>query len=279
MSETSDVVRWGSAVVRWIFAFLLFLLALGVSFIPGGGVAALVILVAGLFCLRSVRSRVFDILPDSTGPSWIDHPLSVAFIVFVLFAAGMTLAPLSYDEPADSTAASAPAGAETAVATTSPTASVTPTVTGTATATQTATATSTATATPIPTPTATPTPTPTATPTPTPVDPETYVSSVKADAAGNDHDNLNGEYVVIAHRGPATDLSGWTVSDAAGHTYTVPDGVTIEDGERIYLYTGSGSDGGGRLYWGSGSAIWNNGGDVVTLRDASGDRRDRYEYE
>ncbi|MFC4359881.1 lamin tail domain-containing protein [Halobium salinum] len=96
------------------------------------------------------------------------------------------------------------------------------------------------------------------------------VAEVHADAPGNDHDNLNEEYVVFENAGDsAVDLSGWTVTDAADHDYSFP-ALTLRPGERVTLYTGSGTDGDGALYWGSGRAVWNNGGDTITVRDETG---------
>lgn len=37
------------------------------------------------------------------------------------------------------------------------------------------------------------------------------------------------------------------------------------------IHTGSGQDTETDLYWGSGSPIWNNGGDTVIVRHDSGD--------
>ncbi|MFC7095796.1 lamin tail domain-containing protein [Halobaculum marinum] len=102
---------------------------------------------------------------------------------------------------------------------------------------------------------------------------------IHADAAGNDHDNLNDEYLVFENTGDdPLDLSGWTVSDEADHTYTVPAGTTLAAGARVTLYTGSGTDTDSTLYWGSGAAVWNNGGDTVIVRDAQGDEVLREEY-
>ncbi len=90
---------------------------------------------------------------------------------------------------------------------------------------------------------------------------------------------MNDEYVVLKNAGDGTlDLSGWTVSDDGGHTYRVPSGVTLAGGETLTLYTGSGADSGSELYWGSDGAVWNNGGDTVVVRDASGDVVVRAEY-
>jgi competence protein ComEC len=97
------------------------------------------------------------------------------------------------------------------------------------------------------------------------------VETIHADAEGDDAENLNDEYIVFTNPGEETlDLSGYTVSDAAGRTYTVPEGVTIEPDATLTLHTGSGTDTETDLYWGSGSAIWNNGGDTITVTAPDG---------
>ncbi|WP_254272450.1 lamin tail domain-containing protein [Haloarcula marina] len=104
----------------------------------------------------------------------------------------------------------------------------------------------------------------------TPGDSPLAVAEIHADAAGNDNENLNDEYVVFENRGDSPlSLAGWTVGDAAGHTYAVGD-VTLDPGERVTLYTGSGTDTADSLYWDADGAIWNNGGDTVVVRDADG---------
>ena len=106
------------------------------------------------------------------------------------------------------------------------------------------------------------------------------VKTVHADAAGSDGENLNDEYVVFENTGSETlEMSGWTVSDAAGHSYTIPDDVTLAPGETVTLYTGSGTDTSSELYWGSGSPIWNNAGDTVIVRNSQGHIVLEYTYE
>jgi competence protein ComEC len=103
-------------------------------------------------------------------------------------------------------------------------------------------------------------------------DGELVVDEIHADAAGDERENLDDEYVVFANDGDAAlDLTGWTVEDEAGATYTFPDGYTLDAGERVTLHTGSGTDTERDLYWGSGSPIWNNGGDTVIVRNSQGD--------
>ncbi len=105
------------------------------------------------------------------------------------------------------------------------------------------------------------------------------ISGIHADAPGNDNDNLNEEYVVLKNTGSGPlDISGWSISDAAGHSYEVPTGTTVAAGSTLSLHTGSGADSGSDLYWGEKSAVWNNGGDTVIVRDSSGGVVLRKEY-
>jgi micrococcal nuclease len=98
------------------------------------------------------------------------------------------------------------------------------------------------------------------------------ISEVHADAAGDDRENLDDEYVVLRNAGDgALNLSGRTVTDGAGHQYTFPEGTTLGATETLTLHTGNGTDGDGHYYWDAGSPVWNNGGDTVTVRNASGE--------
>ncbi|WP_373189178.1 lamin tail domain-containing protein [Halolamina sp.] len=98
------------------------------------------------------------------------------------------------------------------------------------------------------------------------------ISEVHADAEGDDRENLNDEYVVLKNTGDEQlDLSRFTVTDEADKRYTFPDGTTLAAGETLTLHTGSGTDGDGDYYWSAGSPVWNNGGDTVTVRTASGE--------
>lgn len=66
-----------------------------------------------------------------------------------------------------------------------------------------------------------------------------------ADAPGNDHQNLNGEYAVLENRtSQPLDLSGWTLCDAARHCFTFPEAAVLTAMGQVVLYTGRGlSDG------------------------------------
>ncbi|MFC6616272.1 lamin tail domain-containing protein [Halopenitus salinus] len=121
--------------------------------------------------------------------------------------------------------------------------------------------------------TRTPTSTDESTTTPS-ADPDHGLSIVEIheDAEGNDHENLNDEYIVFENTGDQTiDLGGWTVSDDAGYTYTFADGYSLEADADVTLHTGSGTDSDDQLYWGRDRAVWNNGGDTVIVRDEEGD--------
>ncbi|PSQ13793.1 hypothetical protein BRD02_11755 [Halobacteriales archaeon QS_8_69_73] len=69
------------------------------------------------------------------------------------------------------------------------------------------------------------------------------------DATGDDHGNLDDEYVVFENAGDEPlDLSGWRVRDEAGHTYVFPDGFIVVAGGRVRLHMGDGTDMGAELY-------------------------------
>jgi len=93
--------------------------------------------------------------------------------------------------------------------------------------------------------------------------------SVHADAPGDDNLNLNDEYVTLSNRGDsALDLEGWTVTDEANHRYEFG-AVTLDPGASVRLHTGTGEDTATDVYWGRSGAVWNNGGDTVTVRAAN----------
>jgi len=105
----------------------------------------------------------------------------------------------------------------------------------------------------------------------TPSDAPLAVVEVHADATGDDRENLDDEYVVFENVGDdRLDLSGWRVTDEAGHAYEFPDGFALDPGERVTLHTGSGEDTDTELYWGAGRPVWNNDGDTVTVSDEEG---------
>jgi len=106
------------------------------------------------------------------------------------------------------------------------------------------------------------------------------VATVNADATGDDQQNLNDEYVVFENAGDEPlNLSGWTVSDAAGKRYTFSERTFLAPGETLTLHTGSGTDRGGDLHWNASGPVWNNDGDVVTVETANGTEVVTYRYD
>lgn len=105
------------------------------------------------------------------------------------------------------------------------------------------------------------------------------VETVHADAAGDDRENLNDEYIVFTNDGDGPiELAHWTVRDEAEKTYTFPDGFSLDAGGTVTLYTGSGTDTETDLYWGAGGPVWNNNGDTVIVTDGDGKRVLTEEY-
>jgi competence protein ComEC len=169
----------------------------------------------------------------------------------------------------------------TPTATSTPTNTPAPTNTGMPTATISATSTATRTSIATPSPTATHTATPTPTSSPTQSAPAAVIVNPTCsqwDAPGNDNDNLNAEYVCFTNQGGASaSMAGWWVSDAADHTYQFP-GFALAAGASVRVHTGSGTNTATDLYWGSGSAIWNNDHDTVTLYNSAWQLIDDYAY-
>jgi len=62
------------------------------------------------------------------------------------------------------------------------------------------------------------------------------------------------------------------------YAYTFPGGFTLDPGETVTVYTGSGTDTDSELYWGSGRAVWNNGGDTIIVTNANENVVIRKEY-
>jgi endonuclease YncB( thermonuclease family) len=95
---------------------------------------------------------------------------------------------------------------------------------------------------------------------------------INADPPGDDGLNLNGEWVRFTNAGvEEIDLAGWEVADeSASHRYTFDD-LRLAPGASVTLFSGCGPDDESNRYWCvSGSAVWNNSGDTVFLRDPNG---------
>jgi hypothetical protein len=86
------------------------------------------------------------------------------------------------------------------------------------------------------------------------------------------------EYILLQNfSGAPQVLTGWTLRDLAGKTFTFPTFTLPIDGV-VRVWTGKGANTATDLYWGSGTAIWNNSGDTAYLRDAAGNLVSEYGY-
>ena len=104
------------------------------------------------------------------------------------------------------------------------------------------------------------------------------IAEIHPDAAGNDNENLNDEYVTLTNTGDVPlNLSGWTVSDAVGHQYPFAN-LTLDSNGSVTLYTGSGTNTHTARYWGRNGAVWNNDGDTVIIRNAGDETVLRQSY-
>ena len=83
-------------------------------------------------------------------------------------------------------------------------------------------------------------------------------------------EHLNGEWVEIANQGSSDQsLDKWTLKSKGNHTYTFKN-FTLKTSSSVKVHTGKGDDTLTDLYWGRGSPVWNDNGDIATLRDVSG---------
>lgn len=101
------------------------------------------------------------------------------------------------------------------------------------------------------------------------------IVTIMFDPAGSEP---QGEWVLIRNdRSTASVLTGWTLEDQAGHRFVFP-ATTLQPGADIKLWTGTGTEDQDNRFWGRRAAVWNNTGDIATLRDASGAARSEYRY-
>ena len=98
-------------------------------------------------------------------------------------------------------------------------------------------------------------------------------------AAGNDNENLNGEYVVFRNSCNYTmNLDGWTLKDRDRNEYRFSN-FTAEGKRTFSLHSGHGAGNETDLYWEKGRAVWNNDGDRLVLSDAESNVMVDYSYE
>ena len=96
------------------------------------------------------------------------------------------------------------------------------------------------------------------------------ITSVNFAAPSPEKENLEGEWVEITNKDTAPQsLAGWTLEDEGNHTYTFPE-FSLNAGASVKVHTGKGTDTARDLFWNRSTSVWNNGGDVATLKDGTG---------
>jgi len=105
------------------------------------------------------------------------------------------------------------------------------------------------------------------------------ITNFHYDAEGNDNNNENDEYVTIKNSCLfSCDLAGWEISDDDSHKYSFA-GFDLGNGGSFTIHTGEGTDTESKLYWNRGSAVWNNDGDTLYLKNQSGETIFSHSYQ
>ncbi|MFC1717443.1 thermonuclease family protein [Candidatus Poribacteria bacterium] len=104
------------------------------------------------------------------------------------------------------------------------------------------------------------------------------IAKINYDAQGNDRENLNDEWVIVANNTDASvNMAGFTLSDSSDHVFTFGN-LILSAGRSITVFSGRGMDGPISLYWNSSVPVWNNDEDTAYLKDADGTLIDEYSY-
>jgi micrococcal nuclease len=100
----------------------------------------------------------------------------------------------------------------------------------------------------------------------------------QVDAPGDDHLNLNEEYVCFTNQSDhPVDMTGWSVNKRPNTWYTFSEFI-LSPAASVRLHTGKEMDTATDLYWGNGRAIWRNIHDTVYLYDADSKLIDEYSW-
>ena len=93
--------------------------------------------------------------------------------------------------------------------------------------------------------------------------------------------NLNTEYIVFKNKSSSpVQIKGWEIISAPSSDnqhYFFPR-TRIKAGHTLTLYTGSGTNGPGKRYWGATTPRWDNSGDKAILKNAKGTTVDVCQY-
>jgi LysM repeat protein len=112
-------------------------------------------------------------------------------------------------------------------------------------------------------PAGTPAPNATITLAPTAANAQVIIGSISR--AGD----ITAEGITIRNTGATVNLTGWTLRDAEGNTYTFREFILFSNAE-VTVFTRAGQNTPIALYWGRDTAVWGDAGDVAILSDARG---------
>ncbi len=90
--------------------------------------------------------------------------------------------------------------------------------------------------------------------------------------------DITAEGVVIRNTGSTVDMTGWTLTDTQGNTFTFPEQLLFSNAS-VTVFTRIGQNTPVALYWGENEAMWGEPGDVATLSDADGDAQSVFRLE
>lgn len=98
---------------------------------------------------------------------------------------------------------------------------------------------------------------------------------VNWDADGNDHQNVNGEFIEVRNLDPAhaVNLGGWWVRDSDLRRHMLPSWATVPAGGEIRVHVGRGHEQGTDFFWGFSHPLFDESGDGGYLFDPQGDLR------
>ena len=96
---------------------------------------------------------------------------------------------------------------------------------------------------------------------------EVRITKVQFKSEEKGRKKLNGEWVEVT--GYGVDIGGWKLHDKGKkHTFTFPENFIIYG--PVKIFTGKGKNTNTKLFWGRSRAIWNDKGDVATLKNKRG---------
>jgi endonuclease YncB( thermonuclease family) len=102
-----------------------------------------------------------------------------------------------------------------------------------------------------------------------------HITSFHANAAGDDRENVNGEYLRICNvTSEAMNVDGFRIAKANGKSWTFP-ALVIPAGHTVKVHSGQGEHQGNAadqlaIFLGSPTPIWSNSGDSATVYDRFG---------